>query len=343
MARSTQSALRELVAQLELAGPAQALRDLLPRMRVLLALDAMLFAVPVERASGWTLEGVELDGFANPTRARRLLVEHFARSSDPLPWLDLRFPPEGERNRAVDPIAAIGRATYTASALHAGVVVPLGLSEHHVVRVLLCEDALVLGWLVGFSLHAIERASFSALETLARALQQRLRVERLRDAAPHVHAALSATLEQIGAPALVIDSTGRVFQANQAARALLDERRDEVWASLSAAIGKQRASIPFALTPIDTRDDAKRFLAVLRPRSTEARLALAINVAAHRWKLTKRQTQVLHLLMRGDSNAAIARELGITDRAAELHISALFDRARVSNRAALVASVLLGS
>jgi DNA-binding NarL/FixJ family response regulator len=46
------------------------------------------------------------------------------------------------------------------------------------------------------------------------------------------------------------------------------------------------------------------------------------------------------MVVRGMANATIAAELGISERAVEGHVSAIFDRAGVDNRAALVALVM---
>lgn len=71
-------------------------------------------------------------------------------------------------------------------------------------------------------------------------------------------------------------------------------------------------------------------------------MSLSVTIAASRWKLTPRQAEVLRLIVQGESNATIARQLGISHRAAELHITAIFDRAGVASRSQLVAAVLLG-
>ncbi len=58
------------------------------------------------------------------------------------------------------------------------------------------------------------------------------------------------------------------------------------------------------------------------------------------WKLTSRQAQVLALVARGATNGTIAEELGITERTVEYHLSAIFDRVGVDNRATLIARLL---
>lgn len=48
--------------------------------------------------------------------------------------------------------------------------------------------------------------------------------------------------------------------------------------------------------------------------------------------LTKRQTEVLHLLDRGFSNKAIGRELTLSERTVKAHITAILKSLRVTNR-----------
>jgi DNA-binding CsgD family transcriptional regulator len=62
-----------------------------------------------------------------------------------------------------------------------------------------------------------------------------------------------------------------------------------------------------------------------------------------RWGLTPRQREVLGRVAGGDATGTIAAALGISERAIEMHLTALFDRVGVDSRAALVARVLLGA
>ncbi len=55
--------------------------------------------------------------------------------------------------------------------------------------------------------------------------------------------------------------------------------------------------------------------------------------------LTAREDQVLRLLLRRYSNSEIARLLGITERTVKFHVSNIFSRFRVKNRATLFAAV----
>ena len=48
--------------------------------------------------------------------------------------------------------------------------------------------------------------------------------------------------------------------------------------------------------------------------------------------MTPRQIDVLRLLMRGQSNKAIARELGLTEGTVKVHLAAILRALRVRNR-----------
>ena len=99
----------------------------------------------------------------------------------------------------------------------------------------------------------------------------------------------------------------------------------------------------FELTRLREHGVGDHWLAVLRGPTHDPRIARAIALAASRFRLTPRQREVLHLVLRGDANTTIAAALTISERAVEQHVSAMFDRAAVNSRAALVAAVLLGT
>ncbi len=69
-----------------------------------------------------------------------------------------------------------------------------------------------------------------------------------------------------------------------------------------------------------------------RPRAPSAELTRAHRLWA---ALTARQREVLRWLAAGRDNAAIARELGIGERAVKAHISAMLERFGVLNRSEL--------
>ena len=157
-----------------------------------------------------------------------------------------------------------------------------------------------------------------------------------RDRLSYLRAALDVALSRIEAPAFVITSHGTIRETNAAARALFALSPKPLTSALRAAAGGRRPTVPVELVPIT---DEGCWLAIVRPTSADARVAACIASCHARWTLTKRQTQVLTLVAQGLSNAAIAAELRCGERTVELHMTALFDRAGVDSRAALVVKV----
>lgn len=147
-------------------------------------------------------------------------------------------------------------------------------------------------------------------------------------------AGLATALEALGRPGLLVDTQGRPVQANTAARALLDADRARVETELREATRNGHPA--WRAQPVYVGGVARGFLVTsTKDETSTARAALA----AKRWGLSRRQTQVLALIVEGASNRAIAAELGIAERTVEVHVTACFDRAGVDSRSALVARV----
>ena len=73
-------------------------------------------------------------------------------------------------------------------------------------------------------------------------------------------------------------------------------------------------------------------------RSHAARDVARQQTAVRAWRLTPRDADVLALLVAGDTNRDIAMTLGIAEATVEIHVSRIFGKARVDNRAGLVAA-----
>jgi DNA-binding NarL/FixJ family response regulator len=78
---------------------------------------------------------------------------------------------------------------------------------------------------------------------------------------------------------------------------------------------------------------------IARAPSNDAAPALPLDAAHARWALTPRQAHVLELVARGLTNALVAETLCITESTIERHLTALFDKAGVYNRTALLAKL----
>jgi DNA-binding CsgD family transcriptional regulator/transposase len=143
-------------------------------------------------------------------------------------------------------------------------------------------------------------------------------------------AILETTLGALEAPALIVGQGGEIVCSNAAARAFIGNAPDTLRRPPPAAETVGFPSKDWEVSPIPGSGARAWSLMILRPAA----------VSPRHWNLTARQTEVLELLARGITNAAIAGTLGIAVGTVEFHIAAIFDKAGVNNRAALVASLI---
>lgn len=146
---------------------------------------------------------------------------------------------------------------------------------------------------------------------------------------------LDAALEAIGRAAVVVDASGNVLQANSAARALLADGEAAVRETLRAIARAGGAEHPdWSRTPVVTDGQGAEHLVVARPTSVGVTGRLA--QAYREWGLTRRQREVLARIAGGNANKVIAAALGVSVRTVEVHLTALFIKARVASRAELL-------
>ena len=334
--------VRELSNELDTLrlGRSSAIPEVLPEIRQLLAAESMLLLCPVERLSGWDLERFDHDRFPVDAELRRRMIRFFDTAPRRFAWYDATRPEPKQRNRVLDAIGIIPPGEYEASRIYAEVMKPTGVHRHRQPRVLVCDGPSLLGWFGAFHSVPFDARQNRLLAAMVPAMQRRLRIERQMRIGDRRHAILQHALEQLGAPAFVVDARGRVLEASCAGRALHDARPREIAGALRDALAGRPNPTTFEVTQVADAGVPSCWLAVARAGSKDARLAGALATAAARWALTPRQRDVLERIVRGTANATIAAELGISARAVELHVTALFDRAGVNGRAALVAAVL---
>jgi len=152
--------------------------------------------------------------------------------------------------------------------------------------------------------------------------------------------ALETALDAIDGPALIVGPDGRVLRANAAAQALLERDGLNVKTSLAQTVAGAFTELLWKLTPLRDTDSSLGFLALLSISPKERKLDDAVREATRRWKLTARQRQVLELVAQGHTNGLVAEALDVGDRTVEYHVSAIFDKAGVDNRASLIARLL---
>jgi DNA-binding NarL/FixJ family response regulator len=142
-------------------------------------------------------------------------------------------------------------------------------------------------------------------------------------------AAVAAALERIPAPAFVVNGEGRVGYANRDGRALrLAEAQLRAATAQPGPRGWSNLSLGgswyLVVAAAAANDDAEERLARARARL----------------RLSARRGEVLALLVGGATNKTIAELLGIAVRTVEVHLTAIYERAGVENRASLVSFVL---
>lgn len=311
----------------------------LPAMRQLLGAESLLVLSPIERAMGWDVERFEHDNFPADVEFRRRFIRFFETAPARFAWYDATRPEPEQRNRVIEAIGRIPPGEYEASRIYAEVMRPTSLHRHRQPRVLVCDGASLLAWFGAFHPEPFDARQDRLLEAWIRPMQRRLRIERQLRVGSRARAILEHALDQLGAPAFVIDARGHMLEASSSGRALCDMRQTEVSGALRDALAGRPNAMGFELTSIAEAGSPACWLAIARAGSADARLASAIARATARWSLTARQREVLELVVRGTANATIAAELGIAERTVELHVTALFDRAGVDSRAALVAAV----
>jgi len=323
------------------SGPST-IENTLPEIRALLGTESMVVYCPTERAEGWDLERLDLDHFPQAGRFERLFREYLATAPYRFSWFDPIRPERTQRNRVVEGVGVIEKerpGEFAGSRFCQEVFAPIGIDRHRQLRVLVCDGPALLAWVGTFHPDPVDSRQHRILSALVPALLRCLSLERQMRAAPRVFAALEIALSYIGAPAFVLGPRGHLHEVNAAGRAMLAERRQTVMAALRDSVAGHPSELPIDLTPLREGSTPIGWLGILRSDTHDERLAECVRVASAHWGLTPRQREILGLVARGMANATISATLGIGQRAVELQVSALFDRAGVENRAALVGAV----
>lgn len=146
-------------------------------------------------------------------------------------------------------------------------------------------------------------------------------------------AAFRTALTAIREPAVVVDGGGNVLLANGLGEALIARDRARVQRSLIEAARGESGQLGWQLTPLWGAAETVGYIAV----SVAGRGRRAV---PGQWRLTSRQAEILDLVASGLTNATIAETLGIKERTVEFHVSTIFDKAGVDNRAGLLARLL---
>lgn len=203
------------------------------------------------------------------------------------------------------------------------------------IRLLVCEGASVLSW-VG-AVQFDEKRPFGErerrlLQRVAPAIIERLQLDWRLAQEPLLRTTLEELLEATEQPAWLITDRGHITHANVAGCLQLGQRSAETRASLlAAAAGDHRG---FRVAEVRAPGLPRLFLVIARGTTDAASRLVGARVA---WNLKARESEVLGLVVRGLTNEAIRRERNCSTRTVELQLSKLFEKARVENRASLIA------
>jgi DNA-binding CsgD family transcriptional regulator len=336
---------------------APALASLVIELRALLGAERVLAYGIGLQPDGFTFDFTHYSGFQIPrNEIDRLLAEAVRRTGD-RPWAlyDPRQPDPAQRNVALNmpppsslasargnalfrKLSVAGRERRRLAArmerLNQLVLSRIGLYDLDACRVLVCDGPQILAWVGAFQSEPFSERDRAILARLTPVLARRLRTERHLASARFHSSALPIVLEAIPAEAFVLDAAGGIAHANAAGRvaggdelrALRQRLVDEV---------RHRKGGEFDLTPIVVPGSPLHYLAIRRPRSGD--ITPRLRQAAARWALTRRQVEVLALLARGEATKSISTALRCVERTVEAHLTAIFARAGVDSRAALIA------
>jgi DNA-binding CsgD family transcriptional regulator len=338
----TRQRVRDIVESISLFTPGGpgALSSLTPELPNLLGAEkANCFAL---RPHGERLALASQETAGLRPDAPRLFDAWLARQP-PLGWsmFNAVRPEPAQRNRVVD-LAILERMTGRPPQAFPifALLETLGVSKDQQLRTLVCDGASLLAYVGVYQPEPFAPHQKRVLAALVPSLARRLRLERVVAQAARQAAALQAALDAIGRPAFVVAANGTILDLNASGRVMLERSGADVRRSLADAIARRPGRYAFELTELRSAGEPRSFLAVLRADARQPARERLVMATASRLGLTPRKREVLDLVVRGMTNATIAAELGVSERAVEMHVTSIFDRAGVENRAALVALVL---
>lgn len=159
---------------------------------------------------------------------------------------------------------------------------------------------------------------------------------RIRADLPTVSQTLVVALEHVPRAVFVLSRCGGLVHANALGRHRVETEGLTLLHRLARSIHVEQRD----LEAHEMSDVGHPGLVMMMATPVDPIAGLAA-LAGQRWGLTARQRDVLTCVLRGHSNLRVSLELGISERTVEVHVTALFERARCCSRAELISSALV--
>lgn len=292
-----------------------------------------MFYRPLPANDGYAIEFAFGDGFVR-SEMETFLDETRERGRRIIAYDPLRPAPE-QRNQVVSVARTIG---FTEDGIRLFRRMGIDPTTYDQTRALVCDGELLLAWIGGARAEPFTPAETAEFQRLLGPLRSAFAIDRrLRDASI-AHAGLVAAMNVISSPAFLATETGAVDHANELGRLQLDRAPSETREAIARTIA--RGPLAGKVTKVDIVGGATRWLVIMEDVRGRAALSAKLERVAHAWKLTTRQAEVLAHIARGDANKTIAHRLGCTEANVEAIATAVFKKAHVEGRMALMAKLL---
>jgi DNA-binding CsgD family transcriptional regulator len=210
---------------------------------------------------------------------------------------------------------------------------PVGMDRDDSIRALVCDRGSLLAYIGLYHGSRLGPRRLQIVQRLVPLVKRRMQLERLLAGGELDRVMFEAAFSLIARPAFVVDHRGRLLEANAAAVAwLAHEGRAGYTRTREAA---RRSDPDFDRVEI-AQASTQLLMLVMRGQLPGY---LSVAAAGTRLGLTRRQRDVLELVVDGLANRTIAAELKLAERTVEQHLTDIMDRAQVGSRAQLISLV----
>jgi DNA-binding CsgD family transcriptional regulator len=201
---------------------------------------------------------------------------------------------------------------------------------------LVCEGPRLLLWIGAMRDAPFGDEEVEMLQSLAEPLRARLNTQRQLDGVRLHEPMVSAVLDALDQPALILSQRGKLEFLNRRAKDML-ERAEGValFAALRKQVANKQQHPSFSLTPLR---GCPGYLLATYTRE-DRQVAHVVARARTRWQLSARTTLFLEQLARGLSNKEIAARLSCAEVTVEKQLTLLFRSSGVRSRTELMAKL----